>query len=89
MSRGPWGSGLGSARGLRERDEPEPEGLRARLGPSRLWRLGMPRAGWADSDPTRGPGAYTDGVRSRAKGKLNGTCSKWESSPRDTLSVTG
>jgi hypothetical protein len=40
--------GLGSARGLGERGEPEPEGLWARIEPDQKWSLRVPLAGWAD-----------------------------------------
>ena len=67
-------------------------GLGSVTGPDRMRSLGMPRAGWADRlrpGRARGLGAYTDVVRSRAKEKPDGTCCKWERSPRDTLPVAG
>ena len=39
---------MGSARGLGELGEPEPEGLWARIEPDQKWSLVVPRADWAN-----------------------------------------
>jgi hypothetical protein len=62
LTRSPWGSAWS------ERDEPEPEGLRARIDPSRLGgELCSWLAGPNGSEPARGLGAYTDGVSVHGK----------------------
>ena len=48
--------GSGGPRFWRERGEPEPEGLWARIEPDQKWSLVVPLAGWADRlRPGQGP----------------------------------